>query len=403
MGITVLQLHKRASYEFKHIQDKYDLNIDNNIFALADGTTQSFNSEIWAQIITKKFVDNPTFNPIELIGLFTKHVADFKSSKFEFSPNPAKASLEKAKQSKGGTSTFIGVQLIKQNKIEIISCGDTNLFLMDLENRVSTFPFTNVESLDANNHFVNTEELIQNNIDETFFKQKCIEYKPKDRIIIATDALSRLILKKPSVLSVILKIENFNQLKEFCTKYWEGKELQEDDISAIIINFQSSNEVNLIHPPNDFSFPKEKEEEFIPTSLKFENKTKYTDMQMSEIKNQFNGVANDFYQVKKKLNLHEILLMVTISLLMIIILLMYFLRPINSKVVTSNSIGKSENVMIEKYEKKIKSLHAEIHTLKSKITDLSQSKEVETNENEVEPTSTSPTISIEEAKRRQKN
>ena len=55
MDIKVLQLHKRVSYEFKHIQDKYALDSDTKIFALADGTTQSFNSEIWAEIITKEF------------------------------------------------------------------------------------------------------------------------------------------------------------------------------------------------------------------------------------------------------------------------------------------------------------------------------------------------------------
>ena len=67
MDIKVLQLHKRASYEFKHIQDKYAINSDAKTFALADGTTQSFNSEFWAEIITKRFVANPIFNTSELI------------------------------------------------------------------------------------------------------------------------------------------------------------------------------------------------------------------------------------------------------------------------------------------------------------------------------------------------
>jgi serine/threonine protein phosphatase PrpC len=133
MDIKVLQLHKRASYEFKHIQDKYAINTNAKTFALADGTTQSFNSEIWAEIITKGFATNPTFNSIELISTFTKQVLEYKSAKFEFSSNPAKASLEKAKQNKGGTATFIGLHFTSENKIEVISCGDTNLFLLNSE------------------------------------------------------------------------------------------------------------------------------------------------------------------------------------------------------------------------------------------------------------------------------
>jgi len=399
MDIKVLQLHKRASYEFKHIQDKYAINTNAKTFALADGTTQSFNSEIWAEIITKGFATNPTFNSIELISTFTKQVLEYKSAKFEFSSNPAKASLEKAKQNKGGTATFIGLHFTSENKIEVISCGDTNLFLLNSENKILAFPFSDVDSLDANNNFINTEQLLDNKIDETYFKLKSIEYKSDDKIIIATDALSRLILKKPTTLSEILKIEDFNQLNDFCLMYWESKELQEDDISAIIIPAQNSETVKTIQPPTDFSFPKEKEEEFIPTSLQKKQRN-YTDMEMNEIRNQFNGVAQDFHQVKKKLKLHEMLLMLAISLLMVNILLMYFFRPVNSKDETSKPKAKSENVIIDKYENTIGDLKSEIQSLKSKIADFSQPKE-EPKEEKVEPSKTTPTISKEEAKKRQ--
>jgi len=400
MGITVLQLHKRASYEFKHIQDKYAINSDKRTFALADGTTQSFNSEIWAEIITKGFVANPVFNSNELINSFLKQVDEYKSAKFEFSTNPAKASLEKAKQNKGGTATFIGLQFNEQSKLDVISCGDTNLFLLNSENKIIPFPFADVDSLDANNYFINTEQLLQNKIDETFFKQRTLECSPTDILILATDALSRLILKKPSTITELLEINTFEQLHEFCLKYWENKELQEDDISAIIIPLNNMADLKLIHPPKDFSFPKEKEEEFIPTSLQQKKQRNYTDMEMNEIRNQFNGVAQDFHQVKKKLKLHEMLLMVAISLLMVNILLLYFWRPTSSKDKISNAKGKSENVIIEKYENTIGDLKSEIQTLKSKITDLTQSKE-EPKEEKIEPTKTTQTISKEEAKKRQ--
>ncbi len=400
MSITVLQLHKRASYEFKHIQDKYAINSETKTFSLADGTTQSFNSEYWAEIITKEFVINPTFNTNKLIDTFTNQVAKFKSAKFAFSSNPAKASLEKAKQNKGGTATFIGLQFTSGNQIELISCGDTNLFLLNSENKVIAFPYSDVDSLDANNNFINTEQLIQNKIDETFFKTKAIEYNSNDKIIIATDALSRLILKKPATISEILKIEDFNHLNDFCIKYWESKELQEDDISAIIIPIQNNGSIKLIQPPKDFSFPKEKEEEFIPTSFQQKKQRNYTDMKMNEIRNQFNGVAQDFHQVKRKQKLHEMLLIVAISLLLVNILLMYFLRPTNSNDETSKNKGKSENVIIEKYENTISNLKSEVQTLKNKISDLSQPKE-EPKEEKIEVVKSTPTLSIEDAKKKQ--
>ncbi len=401
MGITVLQLHKRSSYEFKHIQDKCAINSESKTFALADGTTQSFNSEIWAEIITKGFVTNPIFNAKELITSFLKQVDEYKNVKFEFSTNPAKASLEKAKQNKGGTATFIGLQLkLNEQKIKVISCGDTNLFLLNSDNKINPFPFEDIDSLDANNFFINTEHLLQNKIDETFFKQRTLECSPTDILILATDALSRLILKMPSTITELLGIKTFEQLHEFCLKYWDSKELQEDDISAIIIPLNKMADLKLIHPPKDFSFPKEKEEEFIPTSLHQKNQNNYTDMEMNEIRNQFNGFAQDLHQVKKKLKLHEMLLMLAISFLMVNILVMYFWFPTSSKDEISNAKGKTENVIIEKYENTISNLESEIQTLKSKITDLTQPKE-EPQKEKIEPTKTTKTISKEEAKKRQ--
>jgi hypothetical protein len=351
MSITVLQLHKRASYEFKHIQDKYAISSDAKTFALADGTTQSFNSEFWAEIITKGFVANPIFKVAELISSFTRQVEEYKSVQFEFSSNPAKASLEKAKQAKGGTATFIGIQFIGGNVFEVISCGDTNLFLLSSENKVIAFPFSDIVSLDANNNFINTEQLIQNKIDETFFKKRTIKFDSNDKIIIATDALSRLLIEKPSAIYEILKIDNFNQLKDFCLNYWESKELQEDDISAIIIHGQNSSEIKIIQPPKDFSFPKEKEEEFIPTSLQTKKQENYSNMELNEIRNLFNEVAQDFHQVKKKQKLHEMLLMVAISLLMINILLTCSIKFGKSKDGHSNRNDKIENSGSEKHEK----------------------------------------------------
>ncbi len=397
MSIKILQLHKRASYEYKYIQDRYALSSDNSVFALADGTTQSFNSELWAEIITKEFVNNPNFLPQNLITKFKESVSAYKNAKFDFSPNPAKASLERAKQSKGGTATFIGIRINERNNIEVISCGDTNLFLLNSENKIKTFPYSDINSLDANNHFVNTEVLLQNGIDEAFFKSTSLPYSQSDTIILATDALSRLILKKPDTIKDLLRIQTFENLLDFCLKKWEAKELEEDDISAIIITSETNTDIKLICPPNKFEFPKEKEEEFIPASLTENKPTKNSNMEMNEIRNQFNGVAKDMHHVKSKLKLHEILLMVTVSLLMVNMLMMYLLRPKTNTPIPNKQ--NTETITEGKYEKTIKDLQSEIKTLKNKISETivpTESKEtVKETENNTKP------ITKDEAKKRQ--
>lgn len=395
MSISILQLQKRDSYEFKYIQDKYAYNQQNRAFALADGTTQSFNSELWAEIITSQFVNNPKFNSNELISLFSNNVSSYKNSKIEFSNNPAKASLEKAKQSKGGTATFIGLQFNSENKIDIISCGDSNLFLLNSKNEITTFPFTDVDNLDANNHFINTEQLLQNNIDDTFFRQESLTLNHDDVIILATDALSRLILKKPSIIKELLNIETFEHLHNFCLKYWKSKELQEDDISAILIPTAKMSRIKNICPPSSFSFPRE--EEFPPTPF-----PKNNGIVMNEIRNQFSGVAKDFYHVKSKLKLYETLLMVVISLLVINTLMMYFLRPSNGKYNDISLIVKQHDSVIQRIQSEIEGIGDSINKYHKTIKKIQSNIEVLENKITTVGSETKKKISTEEIDKRQK-
>ncbi|MCF8274945.1 MAG: hypothetical protein K9I95_14055 [Flavobacteriaceae bacterium] len=363
MSTTILQLHKRDSYEYKFIQDKYAINPKKKVFALADGTTQSFKSEIWAELITRNFINKTTFIPIELISNLSKSVEQYNGVNFEFSSNPAKASLEKTKQAKGGTATFIGLQFSENNKVNVISCGDSNLFVYNSKNLISSFPYSDIESLDSNNYFLNSIDLIKGNIDEKFFNQKIIDIVPGDNLILATDALSRLILQKPEVFNELIILSDFESFHNFCLKYWESKELQEDDISAIIINIEETSHLKIIHPPNNFSFPKKNEEEFKPTQVTEITSIKFNDMQMQEIRNQFNGVAHDFFEVKKKIKLISVLLMSALSLILLCLLFIFWFRPIDHQ----KTNKASENLIIKTLEKKNKNLESDIKSLKKQL------------------------------------
>jgi hypothetical protein len=352
MSVTILQLQKRSSYEFKNIQDKFSFNPNNSSFALADGTTQSFNSDIWAEIITKTFVNEPTFNCKEIIAKFKNQVEQYSSLNYQYSTNPAIASIEKVKKLKGGTATFIGIQFLDKNKIAYISCGDSNLFLIKKNNDTISFPFLDIDSLNKNNFFLNTEQLLQDKIEDHYFSQNVFDCEAGEIIIMATDALSRFILKYPEKTVEILSIQNFEGLLNFCLKYWESKELEEDDISAIVFKLDNNEIVKEILPENNFSFPKEKDVEFVP-STQNNSSIIFTDMQFQEIIRQFNFVKNDFDQVKKKQKQNELFLMIAISLLIGNLLFTFYLRPTKTSADTKSNkdnIEESYQTLISKIE-----------------------------------------------------
>ena len=61
MSINVFQLHKPEATSFTEIQDRFKISKDCNVIALADGTTQGYKSEIWAQYLVDEFVRKPEF------------------------------------------------------------------------------------------------------------------------------------------------------------------------------------------------------------------------------------------------------------------------------------------------------------------------------------------------------
>ena len=211
--------------------------------------------------------------------------------------------------------------------LKVIACGDSNLFIINKNSIKSSYPFNSLDSLDENNFFINTETVKNNGIDINFFKVTQIELQQKDKILLASDALSRLILIKNNVIKELFTISNFEEMLSFCNKYWYTNELQEDDITAIIIDpTKIENHIKII-PPLNFEFPKIEMPEFIPNPLLRNNQLDFTDMQMEEIKKQFNGVANDFHYVKQGLRTNKLLMFLIIFLLSCNLIFIYLYRP----------------------------------------------------------------------------
>lgn len=344
MNIKILQLHKRASYEYIHIQDKYNFSVDNKCIALSDGTTQSFKSELWAKMIVDSFITQPTFDVNLLKDQFKKLAFDFQNNDFEYSSNFAKAALEKDKQKKGGTATFIGLQYQNEGLIKVMNCGDTCLFIFR-NNKITPFPFNSLDELDHNNYFINSTKLIEDKIEDVFFNSTEIKLEKDDIIILATDAISRLIFRKPEVINLLIKINNFEELKQLCLNYWNNKELEEDDISVIIAAPFLPDKIIEFIPPSDFSFPKEEEKEFIPSIGNQTYINEIDPVQMQQLNRMIQDLFRETSFLKNKLKLIQVLLISALLLLVLnTALLFYFIKNSNVndvKVKEVNAISKS--------------------------------------------------------------
>ena len=95
MKIKVFHTHKKSSITYNFVQDKFCINPENKTIAIADGTTQSFRSEFWSELLVQEFCKHPTFERNEFLGLSKSLANKIQASTPTFSENPAIASLER--------------------------------------------------------------------------------------------------------------------------------------------------------------------------------------------------------------------------------------------------------------------------------------------------------------------
>ena len=255
MRTRIFQLHKRSSYVFSAIQDKICFDNRKQIYAISDGATQGYKSEIWSEKLVKSFVDKPNFEVNSLLQDFKNYAESFQKIPNTENSNPALRALEERKRMQGGFATFMGVK-IEGGEMEYISSGDVCGFVKS-NDILQGFPFSKVEELDQDKGFLGTQKVINGENKAEQFRQGKISLKKGDRVILMTDAIARLTLRDKSILDRILSFRNYEDFFQFITKEWENKRLEEDDITIGIIEVSDDIQEEVYLPSSNFSFPKE--------------------------------------------------------------------------------------------------------------------------------------------------
>ena len=373
MEVKFLQLHKKASLEYKYIQDKYNFFLPNQCIALSDGTTQSFKSELWAKMLVDKFVINPEFDVNLLKEEFKILAKKFEEIDFEYNSNFAIASLEKAKKHSGGTATFIGLQFINNNTIKIVNCGDTCLFIIR-KDKIISIPFKSIDEIDRNQNFIDSTKLLANEIELESFNCDEISVLEDDIIFLCTDAISRLIFREPEKVSLIIECNNFEHFKNFCLSNWESGELEEDDISIAIILPNTPNKIIEILPPKDFSFPKIEEIEFTPTTSGQFPIDNINNQQMEQLNRMIQQLIREIDFVKNKFKLLQALLLSVLFILIFNTLLLFYFLKKNKNIFGENGIKTEVSIKRDKIEPNITKEQNKLSNMKNNANQLDEAR-----------------------------
>lgn len=319
MNVRVFQIHKRSAYVFKDIQDKYAVDLNSNILAVSDGATQGYKSEIWAENLVSDFLTDPVFTIPDLIEKLKENALRFSKIDFPGSDNYALKALETRKKELGSFATFLGVN-ISENKITFISSGDVCGFVYDSES-ITSFPFSTVEELDKDKGFLGTAKILNNDIPSEQFRIGEQSLKRGSKVLLMTDAIARMCLRNPDNLNVINTISSFENFKDFIISKWDSKELEEDDITVMIIDPAAPKLLTAFLPPEDFFFPKEEKPEYTQIKKPFILKDDLTEQEMKEIQDQLNLLNNKINianqqnaELAKQLKSHKLLTLLSLAL-----------------------------------------------------------------------------------------
>ena len=327
MNFKVFHTHKKSSITYNFVQDKFNINPDNKTIAIADGTTQSFRSEFWSELLVQEFCKHPTFETKDFLNL-AKSLADkIQTSSPVFSEKTSIASLEREKFNKGSTSTFLGIQFRDQNTFDVLTVGDCNLFIIKKNGDIISYPSDSIDDLNNNQSFLNTINLLKEVPDPIEIAQGQLKFEDGDKLLLCTDAISRLFLSDKRWINEIVSFDNFDLFIKKIEELWSDTILEEDDITIIYLSETIQNTL-YITPPVEFSFPEPKSKPpFIPMppiSGDDDSNLKLTDMDIKTIMHNFNCIQNDFIEIKKKQKFHEFLLLSAVGLLSMILLFLVF-------------------------------------------------------------------------------
>ena len=319
MFLKSFQIFKPESSTFDEIQDRYAISKDMSTIAVADGTTQGYRSEIWAQHLVDEFIKSPTFTKIgfqnfindipgidHLIGESTKGV------------NQSLEWLTKQKKEEGSSAAFLGVQLDKEKgKYKAIAYGDCKLLIVRGNKILSSFPGTDHVT------FINSlnREMKGNLILSTHGN-----LNHDDRLIIATDAFADFILSDRK--RNIKTLSNLNSFKDFINlveKSFKNKVLEMDDITLIDIYLDHIKKVQKFEPPSSFKYkeqliPIKKPELYIDSDIKDEEMRKLLEILRFE-KSELEGDVSDYKKMTSYLlvmNLVQWVIIMTFILYLVI-------------------------------------------------------------------------------------
>jgi hypothetical protein len=212
--------------------------IEDDVVAISDGASESFDAKNWARILVRKFVNLSQFKESWLVGAIE-----------EYSSLHNRGELSWAKQAsfdRGSFATLLGIKFReKSNAVDVFAIGDSLAVLISNGCFEKSYPYTAFDDFDQYPALLSTNHSLNDFIKrQDFFLTHSVTWNLQSlnnpHLLCMTDALGQWFLRTyPSdatILESLLSFRRETEMKEFIAALRKDKAIRTDDTTLIVID-----------------------------------------------------------------------------------------------------------------------------------------------------------------------
>ena len=201
---------------------------------------KSFNSRTFANLIVKKYIRNPSVNCQWIDEIAKKYNKVYENGNLSWS--------KQAAFERGSFATLLGIRYsVARDIVEITSIGDSLIVLLNGSQYVKAFPYAKSQDFFQHPVLLSTKTEKNSFLNNTFFYKEhrtrwnLSEYS-NPILLIMTDALGQWALNNHEIETPkwieLTNIEDMTSLIQLVSREWKNKNLRNDDITLIQVNFK---------------------------------------------------------------------------------------------------------------------------------------------------------------------
>ncbi|PTU66935.1 hypothetical protein DB032_19380 [Chromobacterium sp. Panama] len=206
-------------------------------FAVSDGASTAYDSRIWANMLTARFLQSPVVNHEWVTALIREYRASYDFDQLSW--------IQQSGIEQGAFATLLAAEFQPERvELELLCVGDSLAVLVENGTALKTFPYSHAEQFDVDPTLLSTRSDANEFITASqFYSQHSTTWSLHNNsvVLLMTDALGKWLLeasvKDHSTLQQLLTIGSEEEFKQLVMTLRETKQIKVDDTTLVRLAF----------------------------------------------------------------------------------------------------------------------------------------------------------------------